>query len=63
MTAGDITPAREAYTRAREPKFRDLIESTEWALRDEDGARHPFLVPSFCMGRELVWRYNPRRAV
>src|SRR4051794_40732991 len=32
-----VTPAWEAYTLEREPEFEDLIESTDWALRDEDG--------------------------
>src|SRR6266481_2096392 len=31
----DVTPAWEAYTLEREPEFEDLIESTDWALRDE----------------------------
>jgi hypothetical protein len=53
----------EAYTGEREPEFNDLIESAEWALRDENGVRHWLLVPNFCRGGELVWRYNPGRAV
>ena len=59
----DVTPAWEAFTREREPEFHDLIESAEWALRDEHGVRHPLLVPNFCMGGQLVWRWNLGRAV
>jgi|KBSSwiStaDraftv2_1062776.scaffolds.fasta_scaffold139792_2 hypothetical protein len=54
----DITPAWEAYTREKEPEFEDLIESTDWALRDEDGVRHPLLVPLFGVGGEIGWRWN-----
>jgi hypothetical protein len=54
----DVTPAWKAYTLEREPEFEDLIESTDWALRDEDGVRHPLLVPNFCVGGEIVWRWN-----
>jgi hypothetical protein len=59
----DVTPAWEALTREREPEFQELIESAEWALRDESGARHPILVPNFCVGCQLVWRWNPGIAV
>src|SRR2546427_282666 len=52
LMSPDITPAWEAYTLEREPEFLDLIESTELALRDENGVRHPLLVPNFCMGRQ-----------
>jgi hypothetical protein len=52
------TPASEAYTLEREPEFEDLIESTDWALRDEDGIRHPILVPNFCGGGEIGWRWH-----
>lgn len=55
------TPAWEAYTRAREPEFLDLIESRDWALRDASGVRHPLVVPNFCVG-EIVWRWDARRA-
>jgi hypothetical protein len=51
----DVTPAWEAYVQEREPEFLDLIESSEWALRDDAGTTHPILVPNFCRGRELVW--------
>lgn len=52
----DVTPAWEAYVLERGSEFLDLIESSEWALRDDSGTKHPILVPNFCMGRELVWR-------
>ena len=42
----------------REPEFEDLIESTEWALRDEDGVRHGLLIPIFGVGGEIGWRWN-----
>ena len=54
----DGNQAWEAYTREREPEFEDLVESTEWALRDEDGVRHGLLIPSFGVGGGLVWRWN-----
>jgi len=47
MRTADVTPAWEAYTLEREPEFEDLIESTEWALRDEDGVRDGILIPIF----------------
>jgi hypothetical protein len=52
------TPAWEAYTQEREPEFEDLIESTEWALRDEDGVRDGILVPIFWVDGEIGWRWN-----
>ena len=42
----------------RESEFEDLIESTEWALRDGDGVRHGLLVPIFFVGGEIGWRWN-----
>src|SRR5262245_9124716 len=59
----DVTPAWEAYTEEREHEFLDLIESSQWSLRDDSGTKHPLLVPRFCVGRALVWRYDPRLAV
>ena len=58
----DITPAREAYTLEREQEFLDLIESPDWALRDEDGVRHPVLVPVFSVDGEIGWAWNFSRA-
>ena len=58
-----LTPAWEAYTLAREPEFLDLIESASWALRDENGVRHPLLVPNFCVGDKIVWRWDALREV
>jgi len=52
------TPASEAYTLEKEPEFEDLIESTDWALRDGDGVRHPLLVPIFFVGGEIGWRWH-----
>jgi hypothetical protein len=51
-------PASEAYMLEREPEFEDLIESTEWALRDEDGVRHGILIPIYCVGGEIAWQWN-----
>lgn len=51
------TPAWEAYTLEREPEFEDLIESTDWALRDKDGVRHPLLIPNFFVGGKIGWRW------
>ena len=56
-----VTPAWEAYTRytrETEPEFEELIESTDWALRDQDGVRHGLLVPSFSLGGKIGWRWN-----
>ena len=53
----DVTPASEAYMLEREPEFEDLIESTDWALRDE-GVRAGILVPTFGLGGEIGWRWN-----
>ena len=53
-----VTPAWEAYTQEREPEFEDLIESTEWALRDQDGVRDGILIPIFGVGDEIGWRWN-----
>jgi len=53
-----LNPAWEAYTLEREPEFQDLIESTDWALRDTSGVRHPIVVPNFCVGGKLVWCWN-----
>ena len=52
------TPASEAYTHEREPEFEDLIESTDWALRNENGVRHPILIPIFGASGEIGWRWN-----
>jgi hypothetical protein len=52
------TPAWEAYTQETEPGFEDLIESTDWALRDADGVRHGILVPIFGLGGGIGWRWN-----
>ena len=52
------TPASEAYMLEREPGFEDLIESTEWALRDEDGVRHGLPIPIFFVGGEIGWRWK-----
>ena|SRR6266404_472762 len=52
------TPASEAYMLEREPEFEDLIESTDWALRDEDGVRHGLLIPIFYVGGGIGWRWN-----
>jgi hypothetical protein len=52
------TPAREAYMLEREPEFEDLIESTDWALRDENGVRRGILIPIFCVGGEIAWQWN-----
>ena len=54
----DVTPASEAYVLEREPEFEDLIESTDWALRDENGVRHGILIPIFCVGGEIAWQWN-----
>ena len=54
----DVTPASQAYMLEREPEFEDLIESTEWGLRDEDGVRHGILIPIFCMSGEIGWQWN-----
>ena len=43
---------------AREPEFQDLIDSTEWALRDDDGVRHGILIPIFYVGGDIGWRWN-----
>src|SRR5215472_13146720 len=40
----DVTPASQAYMLEKEPEFQDLIESTEWALRDEAGVRDGILI-------------------
>ena len=53
-----VIPASEAYTLEREPEFEDLIESTDWALRDDDGVRHGTRVPSFSVGGKIGWRWN-----
>jgi hypothetical protein len=53
-----VTPAWEAYTLEREPEFEDLIESTDWALRDEEGVRDGILVPTFCVGGKIGWHWN-----
>jgi hypothetical protein len=42
----------------REPEFEERIESTEWALRDEDGVRDGILIPIFGVGGEIGWRWN-----
>jgi hypothetical protein len=57
---GDVTPAWEAFTGQREQAFQDLIDSDEWALVDAQGVRHALLVPIFCGGREIVWRFKPQ---
>lgn len=54
----DVTPASETYMLAREPEFLDLIDSTDWALRDEDGVRHGILIPIFGVGGTIGWRWN-----
>ena len=46
----DVTSASEAYMLEREPEFEDLIESTDWALRDDDGVRDGILIPIFGVG-------------
>lgn len=52
------TPASEAYMLEREQEFEGLIESTDWALRDDDGVRHGILIPIFCVGGEIGWQWN-----
>ena len=42
----------------KESEFEDLIESTDWALRDVDGVRDGILVPIFGVGGEIGWRWN-----
>jgi len=54
----DVTPASEAYMLEREPEFEDLIESTEWALRDDDGVRDGILIPIFYVGGKIAWQWN-----
>ena len=56
--AHHLTQASEAYTLEREPEFEDLIESTDWALRDEDGVRDGILVPTFSVGGKVGWRWH-----
>jgi hypothetical protein len=52
------TPASESYMLEREPEFEELIESTEWTLRRDDGVRDGILIPIFYVGGQIGWQWN-----
>lgn len=45
---------------AQMEQYQDYIESDDWHLIDDQGAKHPILCPVLREGGEIVWRWNPR---
>jgi len=43
------------YIEAEERTFTHLIDSDEWYILDEDGKKHPILVPIFHPENIVVW--------
>jgi hypothetical protein len=40
-------------------QYRDLIESDDWFLIDENGVKSPILCPILREGGNIVWRWRP----
>jgi hypothetical protein len=50
--------ALELFLEKEEPKYLELIESSEWSIVDSEGLIHPILAPIFHLDNSIVWMLN-----